>query len=49
MENETKEKRGRFFDSLLLGTLGASLLGNRLAGKGVIRASNTVIRDEQDF
>ena len=32
---ETKEQRGRFL-SMLLGTLGTSLLGNVLAGKGVI-------------
>ena len=34
---EAKEQRGGFL-SMLLGTLGASLLGNMLAGKGVIRA-----------
>ena len=37
IKNEAKEQRGGFF-SILLGTLGASLLGNMLAGKGVIRA-----------
>ena len=37
IKNETKEKKGRFL-SMLLGTLGASLLGNLLAGKGVVRA-----------
>ena len=37
MENEIKEQRGGFL-SLLLGTLGASLLGNLLTGKGIIRA-----------
>ena len=31
IENETKEQRGRFL-SMLLGTLGASLLGNLLKG-----------------
>ena len=31
-------KRKRGFLSMLLGTLGASLLGNLLAGKGVVRA-----------
>ena len=37
-ENETKEQRGGFL-SMLLGTLGASLLGNLLTGgKGMIRA-----------
>ena len=38
IENETKERRGGFL-SLLLGTLGASLLGNLLTGgKGIMRA-----------
>ena len=32
-----KEQKGRFL-SLLLGTLGASLLGNFLTGKGILRA-----------
>ena len=33
IENETKEQKGKFL-SMLLGTLGASLLGNLLTGKG---------------
>ena len=37
IENETKEERGIFLE-ILLGTLGASLLGNMLAGKGIARA-----------
>ena len=38
IENETKEQRGGFL-SMLLGSLGASLLGNLLTGgKGIIRA-----------
>ena len=37
IENETKEQRGGFF-GMLLGTLGASLLGNLLSGKGLARA-----------
>ena len=37
IENEIKEQRGGFL-SMLLGTLGASLLGNLLTGKGIIRA-----------
>ena len=37
IQNEAKEQRGRFL-SMLLGTLGASLLGDMLLGKGVIRA-----------
>ena len=37
IKNETKkQKRGLL--SILLGTLGASLLGNMLAGKGIVRA-----------
>ena len=39
IKNETKEQKGGFF-SMLLGTLGASLLGNMLAGKGIVRASS---------
>ena len=37
IKNETKKQKGGFL-SVLLGTLGASLLGNLLAGKGTIRA-----------
>ena len=40
IENETKEQRGGFL-SMLLGTLGASLLGNLLTGKGMMRARRT--------
>ena len=36
IENETEQKGG--FLSMLLGTLGASLLGNLLTGKGIERA-----------
>ena len=43
IKNEAKEQRGRFF-GMLLGTLGASLLGNLLRGKGTIRASGDKIR-----
>ena len=44
IENETKEKRGGFL-SMLLGTLGASLLGNLLTGgKGVMRAGDGIVR-----
>ena len=39
IKNETKEQKGGFL-SMLLGTLGASLLGNILAGKGIIRAGS---------
>ena len=34
-KNEAKEQKGKFL-SMLLGTLGASLLGNLLTGKGAI-------------
>ena len=37
IENETKEQKGRFL-SMLLDTLGASLLGNLLTEKGIVRA-----------
>ena len=44
IENETKEQRGGFL-SMLLGTLGASLLGNLLTGgKGIVRAGEGIIR-----
>ena len=39
IENETKEQKGGFL-SMLLGTLGASLLGNLLTGKGIVRAGS---------
>ena len=39
IKNETKEQKERFL-SMLLGTLGASLLGNMLAGKGIVRAGS---------
>ena len=47
IQNETKEQRGGFL-SMLLGTLGASLLGDLLtkhfSDKGVIRAGEGTIR-----
>ena len=39
IKNEAKEQKGGFL-SMLLGTLGASLLGNLLAGKGIVRADS---------
>ena len=39
IENETKEEKGGFL-SILLGNLGASLLGNMLTGKGIVRAGS---------
>ena len=44
IENETKEQRGGFL-SMLLGILGASLLGNLLTGgKGIVRAGDGIVR-----
>ena len=37
--NETKEQKEGFLN-MLLGTLGASLLGNLLTGKGIVRAGS---------
>ena len=42
IENEAKEQRGGFL-SMLLGTLGASLLGNLLTGKGIMRAGDGIV------
>ena len=43
-ENESKEQRGGFL-SMLLGTLGASLLGNLLTGgKGILRIGDGIVR-----
>ena len=39
IKNETKEQKGGLL-SILLGTLGASLLGNLLTGKGIVRAGS---------
>ena len=43
IKNETKKQKGGFL-SMLLGTLGAVLLGNMLAGKGVVRAGEGIVR-----
>ena len=44
IKNETKEQRGGFL-SMLLGILGASLLGNLLTGgKGIMRAGDGIVR-----
>ena len=43
VKNEVKQQRGGFL-SMLLGTLGASLLGNLQAGKGVDRAGEGIVR-----
>ena len=39
IKNETKKQKGGFL-SMLLGTLGGSLLGNLLVGKGIVRAGS---------
>ena len=43
IQNEAKEQKGGFLN-MLLGTLGASLLGNILAGEGVNRAGKGIVR-----
>ena len=39
IKNETKEQKGGF-SSMLLATLGASLLGNLLSGKGIVKVGS---------
>ena len=39
IKSETKEQKGEF-SSILLGSLGASLLGNLLSAKGIVRAGS---------
>ena len=49
IKDETKEQKGGFL-SMLLGTLGASLLGNLLAGKGIARAGyGDPLQNKMDF
>ena len=48
IKNELKEQKVGLL-SMLLGTLGSSLLGNLLTGKGTIRACEGIIRAGQDF
>ena len=43
VQNEVKEQKGGFL-SMLLGTLGASLLGNLLTGKGVNKKGKGIYR-----
>ena len=42
IQNQAKEQKGGFL-SMLLGTLGATLLENMLAGKGINRAGDRII------
>ena len=48
IKNEEKEQKGGFL-GMLLGTLCASLLGNLLTGKGIIRAGEGKITAGQGF
>ena len=48
IKNEAKEPKGGFL-GILLGTLSATLLGNMLAGKGVMRTGEGTIRAGQNF
>ena len=43
IQNEAKEQKGEFL-SMLLGTLGASLFGNTIAGNEINRAGKVFIR-----
>ena len=43
VQNEVKERKGGFL-SMLLGTLGATLLGNLLTGKGVNKKGKGINR-----
>ena len=43
VQNEAKEQKGRLL-SILLGTLGASLLGNVLTGKEIKTAGEGIVR-----
>ena len=48
IKNKTKKQKEGFL-SMLLETLAASILGNTLAGKGVLRTAERVIRACQNF
>ena len=48
VQNEVKEQKGGFL-SMLLGTLGASLLGNILAGKGINRGREEIMDIKDRF
>ena len=48
IKNEAKQQKGGFL-GMLLGTLGASLLGNLLTGKDRISAGEGTVRAGQDF
>ena len=48
IKNETKQQKGGFL-SILLGTLGASLLGNLLSEKGIVRAGYRNKKRKRDY
>ena len=49
IKNETEEQKGGFL-SMMLSTLGASLLGNLLTGKGIARAGyGDPLQDKLNF
>ena len=45
IQNESRKQKGGFF-SMLLSTLDASLLGNILAGKGINRAAEGIVKSD---
>ena len=47
VQNEVKEQKGGFL-SMLLGALGAILLGNHLSGKGAIATSQGRVVNKKD-
>ena len=49
IQNEAKKKKKGRFPGMLLGTLDASLLRNKLTGKGTIIAGKGTLRAGQDF
>ena len=50
IRNKAKEQKGRFLGMIMIiGTLGASLLGSLLTNKGRIRANVGTVRAGQDF
>ena len=48
IKSKMKEQKGGFL-SMLLGTLGASLSGNLLSGKGTVRAVEGIVRAGYGF
>ena len=48
IKNKAEDQKGGFL-VILLGTLGPSLLGNLLTGKGRIRAGEDIVRADQYF